>query len=179
MAPAWLPAIIRLDMHEGDWQRFIDAVYAVFNRDFIASQPRFRGKWVRCRRDPIYDGKEAGFWHCTSESSESIDETRRTPDLRRCERIGWVRAVIEHSDDAGIDVWVRDDGRKGRAVHIWFNEEFLVVLGERQKGRRYQLVTAYCTDREHTIRKKRREREAYKRLTPPDGGVGTPSTHGG
>lgn len=175
-APAWLPVLILLEAYGGDWRRFIDAVYAVFHRDFIALQPQYQGKWVRCRRDPIYDGKEAGFWHCTSEGP---DEADRAPDLRRCERIAWVRAVIENSVDALIDVWVRDDGRKGRAAHIWFNEEFLVVLGERQSGKRYQLVTAFCTDRPHKILKKRKERDAYKRLTPPSGGVGTPSTHGG
>ena len=158
-ASAWLPALILLSDHGGDWQRYIDAVYGVFNRDFLASQPRFQGRWVRCRRDPIIDGKEAGFWHCTSEGR---DEVSRTPDMRRCERIAWVRATIENSADSSIDVWVRDDGRRGHRTHIWFNEEYLVVLGERKAGSRYQLVTAFCTDREHTIRKKRKERDESK-----------------
>lgn len=157
--PAWLPALILLSDHGGDWQQYIDAVYAVFHRDFIASQPRFRGGWVRCRRDPIVDGKEAGFWHCTSEGT---DEVSRTPDMRRCERVGWARATIENSVDSSIDLWVRDDGRRGRRVHIWFNEEYLVVLGVRKAGSRYQLVTAFCTEREHTIRKKRQERDACR-----------------
>ena len=126
--PAWLPALILLSDHGGDWRRYVDAAYAIFHRDFIASQPAFQGGWVRCRRDPIVDGKEAGFWHCVSEGR---DEVARTPDLRRCERVAWVRATIENSSDSSIDVWVRDDGRRGRRVHIWFNEEYLVVLAER------------------------------------------------
>ncbi len=158
-SPEWLPALILLSDHSGEWQRYIDAVYAVFHRDLIASQPRFRGRWVHCRRDPIIDGKEAGFWHCTSEGK---DEVSRTPDLRRCERVAWIRATIENSNDATIDIWVRDDGRRGRRVHIWYNEEYLVVLGERKARSRYQLVTAFCTDRAHTIRKKRRERDGFK-----------------
>lgn len=171
--PSWLPALVE---NPGDWDEFVRRVYAVFRRDFVESQPRFRGGWVRCRRDPMHDGKEAGFWHCIS---EGCDEDLRTPDFRRCERIGWIRAVIEHWSASGVDAWIRDDGRKGRAVHLWWCEQFLVVLGERQGGCRYQLVTAYCTDRQHTIKKKRRERDSSKRLTPPEGGVGTPSTHGG
>ena len=159
LTPEWLPALILLSDHGGDWPRWIDAVYAVFRRDFITSQPRFQGGWVRCRRDPLVDGKEAGFWHCTSEGK---DELSRTPDLRRCERVAWLRATIENSKDSSIDLWVRDDGRRGRRVHIWFNEEYLVVLGERKAGSRYHLITAFCTDREHTIRKNRKERDACR-----------------
>ncbi len=155
----WLPSLIELDEYGGNWKQYIDGVYAVFHRDFIASQPKFRGGWVRCRRDPIADGKEAGFWHCISEGR---DEVSRTPDMRRCERVAWVRATIENSADSSIDIWIRDDGRRGRRVHIWFDEQYLVVLGERKAGSRYQLVTAFCTDREHTIRKKRKERDASR-----------------
>ena len=155
-SPDWLPALLTLDDHGGKWNRYLDAVYGVFYGDFIASQPTYNGSWVRCRRDPMTDGKEWGFWHCVSEGDS---EAHRLPDLRRCERIRWVRAVIESSAEPQIDTWIVDDRRRGKKVHIWFNEEYLVVLGERQKGRRYQLVTAFCTDREHTVRKKRKERD--------------------
>ncbi|MBN1589097.1 MAG: hypothetical protein JW888_06255 [Pirellulales bacterium] len=152
----WLPSLIRLEEHDGNWDKYVNAVFAIFYRDFIEAQPKFQGKWVRCRRDPIQDGKEAGFWHCVSEGP---DEDHRTPDLRRCERIGWVRKVIEHAHDADVDVWTQRKGRDQR-IHIWLRESYLVVLGER--GRYYQLITAFCTDREHTKRKKRQERDASR-----------------
>jgi hypothetical protein len=152
----WLPSLIRFEDYDGNWEKYINAVFAVFYRDFIETQPRFLGKWVRCRRDPIVDGKEAGFWHCVSEGP---DEEQRTPDLRRCERIGWLRPVIEHGNEAGVDVWRQRKGGDWR-VHVWYQESYLVVLGER--GRYYQLITAFCTDREHTRRKKRRERDAAR-----------------
>jgi hypothetical protein len=79
--------LVRLEDHGGDWQRYIDAVYAVFYGDFIASQPRFRGRPVVIGKQ-IIDGKERTFWHATSEGNI---EVQRTPDLRRCERIGWIR----------------------------------------------------------------------------------------
>ena len=152
----WLPSLIRLEDYDGNWDKYINAVFAIFYHDFIETQPRFAGKWIRCRRDPIQDGKEAGFWHCVSEGA---DENQRTPDLRRCERIAWVRKVIEHANDADVDVWMQRKGRDQR-IHIWYQETYLVVLGER--GRYYQLITAFCTDREHTKQKKRRERDASR-----------------
>ena len=160
--PVWLPQLIRLAEHGGNWAAFIDAVYQRFDNDFVASQPRFDGKWVRCRRDPIYDGKYAGFWHCVSEGS---DEDSRTPDLRRCERIGWVRPIIEHSGDPLVSVWDNQRGNDIRRL-FWFREEFLVVLAERTRARdgfQYlQLVTAYCTAAEHRRKKLREERDNWK-----------------
>jgi hypothetical protein len=152
----WLPSLIRLEDYGGDWKKYINAVFAIFYQDFIETQPTFQGKWVRCRRDPMYDGKEAGFWHCVSEGA---NEDQRTPDLRRCERIGWVRKVIEHANDAHVDVWVQRKGRDDR-IHIWYREAYLVVLGDR--GQLCQLITAFCTDREHTKRKKRQERDTSR-----------------
>jgi hypothetical protein len=152
----WLPSLVRREDYDGNWDKYINAVFAVFYRDFIETQPKFRGKWVRCRRDPMCDGKEAGFWHCVSEGP---DEERRTPDLRWCERIAWARPVIEHAGVEGVDIWVQRKGRD-RRVHIWYRECYLVVLGDH--GRYCQLVTAFCTDREHTKQKKRRERDAAR-----------------
>jgi len=53
-------------------------------------------------------------------------------------------------------------GRKRREwrTYLWLNEEYLVVLGERRNY--YQLITAFCTDRPHTIRKIRLERDAAR-----------------
>lgn len=156
MDPAWLPRLLRLDESGGDWTRFCESVYSIFARDFIGSQPQLEGRWVRCRRDPLYEGKEAGFWHCVQEGA---DEDSRSPDIRRCERIAWVRALIEHANDPQIQAWRAVRGTDNRRV-LWFREEFVVVLGERTSrgGREYfQLITAYCTDRQHTKQRLRNE----------------------
>jgi hypothetical protein len=159
--PNWLPKLLLLSESGGDWNKYCANVYDAFLSDFVASQPTFRGKWIRFRKDPICQNKEAGFWHCISEGR---DEQNRTPDIARCERIKWVRAVIENASDPRVEVWERRDGSECR-IHFWFDERYLVVLGER--GRIYQLITAFCTDRNHTIRNKQRERDRCKRLTPP------------
>jgi hypothetical protein len=155
----WLPELIKLENFNGDWNRYIDEVFSIFYRDFIENQPKFQNKWVRCRRDLI-KGKEASFWHCTSEGP---DENNRTPDIERCERIGWIKAVIEHSDSPKVDCWSR---RRGEIRWLlWFNEEFLIVLGERHRKRdgfKYmQLITVYCTEEKHRKDNLRKERDEF------------------
>jgi hypothetical protein len=156
----WLPALIRLDDFDGDWQRYIDEVFSVFYRDFIETQSKFHDKWVRCRRDLI-DGKEAAFWHCISEGP---DEDNRTPDLKKCERIGWLKAIIENSKDDKVDCW---SGTRGNEIRwlLWFNEEFLIVLAERHRRRdgfKYmQFITSYCTDEINRKEKLRKQRDEY------------------
>jgi hypothetical protein len=153
---------VRLQDYRGDWTLFCNATYAIFRRDFIQSRPRFRGLLVSCRRDPIEDGKEAGYWHCTS---EGVDEQSRTPAIRRCERIAWVRAILENEIRDDVDVW--QNSRRGeRRTLLWFREEYLIVLGLRA-GRLggdgyFQLLTAYDTPEEHRRRKLRLERDAYQ-----------------
>jgi len=158
----WLPSLLRLEDFDGDWERYINEVFSVFYRDFVSSQPKFQNRWVRCRRDLIR-GKEAGFWHCTSDGA---DEFNRIPDLRRCERIGWIRAVIEHYQEDKVDCWANDRRGEKRWL-LWLNEEFLVILAERTRKRdgfRYfQLITAYCTDEENRKAKLRKERDGYYR----------------
>ncbi len=158
--PDWLPNLLLLEDFDGNWQRYEDEVFAIFYRDFIENQPKFQNKWIRCRRDLI-KGKEASFWHCTSEGP---DENNRTPDIKRCERIGWIKAVIEHSDSTEIDCWtVR---RRGEIRWLlWFNEELLIVLGERHRKRdgfKYmQLITVYCTEEERRKANLRKERDEF------------------
>lgn len=144
---------------------WIDTAYAVFHKDFIASTPTLDGQRVACRRRPVCSGKEVGFWHCISEGSIELD---RTPDPDRCERIGWVRAVIENATDPLVDRW--ENERSGdRRLLLWYAEAFLVVLASRRTY--LQLVTSSPTDLEHRKRKLRRERDAWrelqKKLMPP------------
>jgi hypothetical protein len=152
-SPDWVPPLLLMADHGHDWNKYIAAVYAVFRADFVESQPQFNGRWVRHRRDPIYDGKEAGFWHCVSEGET---EDQRTPDIRRCERICWLRAIIQNSIDVRVDVWSTD--RRGDLRHyLWFDEDYLIALGDR--GRYFQLITAFRTNKSHTKQKLQAERD--------------------
>ena len=98
-------------------------------------------------------GKAFTFWHCVSEGAF---EPNRTPDLRRCERVPWIRPIVEHEQDATVEVWQHRKNRDER-LYLWLNEEYLVVLGIRHKH--FMLITAFPTDREHTRKKLRNERD--------------------
>jgi hypothetical protein len=157
-SPEWLPPLLRLGEYGGDWDRYLSALYKCFETDFVESRPRFRGRKLGLKRYPLSQGKEATFWHMISEGRS---EASRQPDLRRCERIRWPRAVIEHSEDAAVKVW--ETTRRGeRRICLWLEEqEYLVVLADR-KG--YLLPwTAYMVTRSHRKRKLQREFERWQR----------------
>jgi len=128
--PDWLPGLLLLDNYSGSWQRYEDEVYSRFYTDFIESRPTFRGLPVYVKRF-LEKGKERGFWHCIQEGPIERD---RTPDLRRCERIAWVRSIIEHANEPMIKKWSKKVRGKTRYL-IWFeNADYLVVLEKRRSA---------------------------------------------
>ena len=153
--PIWLPPKVSLSAFGGDWARYEDALYAIFCRDFKAETLYFRGCPLKLKRHPLSGGREATFWHFTTEGNV---ESQRRPDLQRCERIGWPRPIIERADDPSIKVW--ENERKGeRRACLWLEEEsYLVVLAVR--GSYVLPWTAYLVTREHQKRKLQKEFEA-------------------
>lgn len=136
-----LPDLIPLS---GDWNEYLNKVYAQFHADIVASQKRFRGKPVRARYNPATDGKGFSFWHVISEGSQ---EEERTPDLRRCERIAWIGWVLTQADNSDerikilVSVRTTRRGTTERTL-LWYEEaEYVVVLEERDVY--FHLVTAY------------------------------------
>lgn len=162
-APNWLPEALRYSDFNGKWDKFLVAIYNIFENDFKHSTPDYNGYPV-IHDNRIEDRKEAAFWHIIS----SIDSktSQRLPDLRRCERIPWCKPVIENNSDPKISTWENKRKRETR-LSLWLEElDYLIVL--KQLSRVMVLVTAYCTDREHTRRKLRKERAEYlERQKPP------------
>lgn len=156
--PSWLPALVLFEEFGGDWQRYVDALYAFFKRDFIETRPTYEGKRVGLKRHPLSQGKEATFWHLISEGSVESD---RLPDIRRCERIRWPRPIMEHSCESVVKVWKNDRGGETR-ICLWLeSQEYLLVLAERKD---YILPwTAYTVDKPHRKLKLQKEFEEYWR----------------
>ncbi|ORJ59855.1 hypothetical protein [Geothermobacter hydrogeniphilus] len=163
-ATDWLPPLVLFRDYDGDWDRYLNALYGWFKQDFIDSKPVFQGKRLGLKRHPLTHGKEATFWHMISEGK---DEASRTPDFRRCERIRWPRPVIEHNEAPKVKWWVSVKRNENR-IHIWLeDEDYIVVLADR-KG--FLLPwTAFLITREHTRRKLRKEYEAYWKNRPQKG----------
>ncbi|MDD4874621.1 MAG: hypothetical protein PHE15_06595 [Dehalococcoidales bacterium] len=153
----WLPAFVLLEQYEGDWERYIEAVYQYFKTDFIDSKPQFEDRRVGLKRYPLYQQKESAFWHCTSEGEE---EQERIPDIRRCERIRWPRPIIEHSNDKAVRCWHNKRGAEKRILLWFYKKDYLVVLADRDT---YVILwTAYPVIYQHAREKLMKEYEEYK-----------------
>jgi hypothetical protein len=150
------PDLLLFDAFGGDWTAYENELHRIFMEEIARGGIRFREWPVNCRRIPEAGGRWASFWHLVQEGPIEDD---RLPDLRRCERIRWVRWVIENAaTHPEIDEW---EEIRGSAVDtlLWYREEYLVVLAKRRDY--WLLKTAYCTTQSGRIAKKRRERDAF------------------
>lgn len=183
-AEAWLPPLVTLDQHGGDWPTYLTAIYALFTRDFLASKPRFPGKRMGLKRLPIRDGKEATFWHLVSEGKV---EEERLPDLRRCERIGWPRPMIDEltafrRGGARVHCWVQPRPGVRRIVIAAQDFSYVVILDDR--GDFVLPWTAFYVHHTHQRDRFRREwasAQTHQKAgaAPWEDGPVTPATPGG
>jgi hypothetical protein len=137
----WLPALVELKSYGGAWDRYLEALYQYFRDDFIESKPDFPERRWAVKRHPVADGKEATFWHITSDGKT---EGERTPDLRRCERIRWPRPLIEAFGTGAVHTWKNKRGRSDRVLISTLDYSYVVVLEDRG--------TSSCSGR-HTLSK--------------------------
>lgn len=160
--PDWLEPLARLEDFEGDAAKYLDHIFSLFKRDFITTTPTFKGKKV------FYDknddgGKPAAFVHITTEENRSTKQ--RELSLRRCERIGWIKAMIEHHTDPAILFWEKEQKTtKRRAVRTYIfleKEDFLVVLQEIKHG--HYMITAIYVDNPNQKRKHLKAHQAYNK----------------
>lgn len=151
-----LPDLMLLEHHGGDWNAYLDAIYAAYMQDIVHDRPQFRGLRVAHRRVPESQGKGAGFWHVISHGKTEDD---RIIDIRRCERIRWIRHLIDNEgNDQDITSWENERGRESNVL-LWLQEEYLVILGRRSDH--YLLRTAYHTVHAHRVEALRKERDAW------------------
>lgn len=151
-----LPNLIELDEFNGDFFKYLEAVYECFKRDFIINSPIFRGVRLRLKKYPLFQEKEATFWHMTSKGE---DEANREPDLRRMERISWPAAMINKSEHPYLKVWENTRANKTNILIFHEEENYLVVL---RKAKDYILPwTAYLIEYKSRKEKLLKEYEVY------------------
>ncbi|HET7228545.1 MAG TPA: hypothetical protein VFJ16_00950 [Longimicrobium sp.] len=158
----WLPALVELSSAGGDWNGYVDVLYNHFCNDFIRSKPAYPGKRWAMKRYPLLRGKEATFWHIVTEGEV---EDERLPNLRRCERIRWPRAMIDACQTGKVRCWRQKRGREVRTAMAPESFEYLVILAER--GDSVLLWTAFPVEHSHQRRKLQRECEHYERTGQP------------
>jgi hypothetical protein len=163
---SWLPKLITLEDSNGSWEEYLEAIYAVFRTDFVDSRPLFLGNSIGLRKyenggTTLPQGKEATFWHFISEGET---EENRIPDFRRCERIGWVRAILDRLTTAPKELMLWKQMRHGKTNYAIALPDFsyIIFLGERggAGGKTYFLpLTAYPVEKEW---KRKRYEEEWK-----------------
>ncbi len=147
--PALLP-------FEGDWEAYEAQLYAIFMEEIAQGGLAFRGDRVSCRRLPETEGKWAAFWHLIQQGKVEDD---RLPDLRRCERLRWVKYVIESwNTDGDIQWWENKRGSETNIL-LWYREEYLVIITRRNGY--WLLKSAYETSQSHRVRTLRSERDRF------------------
>ena len=158
------PDLLLFDDFGGNWGAYEHELHRIFMGEIARAGLEFRGLRVGCRRIPETASRWASFWHLIQ---EGYVEDERTPDLRRCERLRWVRWVIENATShPEIDEW--QNSRKNEInTLLWYREEYLVVLAQRQGY--WLLKTAYCTDQTLRVGQLRRERDEFERTLGRDG----------
>lgn len=137
-----MPDIVQLSDYNGQWDRYILAIYAIFEKNMINERPMFLGNPVTLNTEPIFDGKIRSFWHVISEGKGG--DENRLPDLRRCESISWIKPLIQEDNTCvHHKVWAKyHDKTKKDRWYIWCDElDYVVILEDR--GSVFRLITAF------------------------------------
>ncbi|HEY1349409.1 MAG TPA: hypothetical protein VGF67_07290 [Ktedonobacteraceae bacterium] len=150
----WLPPLVLMGDFQGDWKRYLQAVYQYFCEDFVVSRPCFENKRFGLKKHPVIEGKEATFWHIISAGEK---ENERLPDLRRCERIRWPGAIIKAINSGYVKSWKSSRKGEERIAIALQDFSYIVILADR--GDYVLLWTAFCVELEHRRKKLRREYE--------------------
>lgn len=157
-----LPERIYLDEYGGNYQRYIDAIYDVFKRDFIKSKPKFGSHFLNLKFNPLFQERAYTFYHMTHKGEI---EQERIPDLRRCECLSWAKPCIENVENWNLKFWRQSRIRSNNRVCIWLeseiiNDNYFIVLEVRET---YVLLwTAFVATYSNEIRKKQKEYEVWK-----------------
>ena len=156
--PDWLPEKANVD----PWTNSTyDILYEIFCRDIRDYDLCYNGHDVWIFPD-TEDGKEIIFWHLTARKvkprkvprrkrkfypeGQTDTETERLPDLRRCERLPWVKPLIEHTSVPEVIAWDYEEGDRTIKTYIWIKDyDFVVIMKKYPDGKR-RLITSFYVD---------------------------------
>jgi hypothetical protein len=159
--PNWLPPMAQVNPWTPDKYEML---YAIFCRDIRDSNLQYRGCRVWIYRK-LEDGKEEIFWHLTSREVKPTPIPRRqrhffpagqthltqqrTTDPKRCERLPWIKPLIQHPTDPEVLAWDYLEGDGSVKTYVWLKaENFVVIMKKLPDGQR-RLVTSFYVDEEY------------------------------
>lgn len=168
-----LPEIIECE-NLAEWNEYLNGLYeAVFKPQFVKTKPIFKGWSVLSRREPLDGEWEHGFTHMTHVNllHTSNDPNDRVPDLRRSERLNWVKPIIEHyecsiENDCGKILYWEEMFRGRIRCNLLFEEERFQIVLEKVKTV-YFLITSFYIEKDWELSKRKKKYETYiKQKTP-------------
>lgn len=160
-----LPQMITLELFKGNYDLYDSYLYnEVFLKELYNFKMIFRGKVVELKSYPLFEEKEESYFHLTCKIYEKNSVTRK-PDLRRSERLSWLKPSIEtdHNNTCKQSCFLmyeRPYKKYNRICLLNPADRYFIVLEER-KGY-YLLITAYYIEYDNTLRKKLKEYSKYK-----------------
>lgn len=122
-----LPNLIDFNDYR-DFDLYTNYVYEIFHTDFVVNKPIFRGVRLGLKKYPLFQEKEYTFYHFTHAGDI---ENERIPDMRRMERIGYPKPIIDNSENSDVKVWRNKRNNKERILILHERENYLVVLEDR------------------------------------------------
>jgi len=151
--PEWLPELFSVNPWQHDTY---EKLYQIFERDLKTTQPVYEGKAVWFFPE-MEDGKEKIFWHLTSRDDKEAGD--RLPDLRRSERLPWVRPMLDQPEMPEVLAWDHAEGDGTVKTYVWLeNYDFVVIMKKYPDGRR-RLVTSFWLEYGNAKRKLRKKYE--------------------
>jgi len=145
--PSWLPPMAIVNPWTSET---FDMLYRIFEQDFKLTQLTYEGCTVWFFPDTD-QGKEVIFWHLTHREDKQTG--RRLPDLRRSEKLPWIRKMIENPDKPEVLAWDYLESDRTTKTYVWLEDhDFLIIMKKYRDGRR-RLITSYHVEYPHKRRK--------------------------
>lgn len=172
MARIQFPDLIEFNFYGGSYDAYEAALLDVYERDLWKGKLKFRGLDVKPRVHKQFElnGKKLD-WTFAHFTSKGDIESEREFDLRRCERIGYIKPIVDNCHLPCVKVWEnsRENNKKQleTSVVLWCEEVNVKIVLQRicsKQGTYYYIIkTFYLVNDPHRIKKENREYEEYVR----------------
>lgn len=150
--------IIGVEDIEAD--EIFDYLYeSYFVEDFIEQKTYLNGNiYINPESYKKADEKELAFWHLTTrekkytkkEGKRFITYKERLLDVRRADRLEWVKKIIENHSLADIKCFYRKETTEKKPIrlYLWLHEKDFVVILQKLGASSSFLVTSFYIDHE-------------------------------
>lgn len=165
------PDLIELNDYNGNYDDYENALLEVYERDLWNSGLTFNGLNVvpRVHKRFELNGKSLDWTFVHFTSRGEIEEDRDL-DLRRCERIGWVKPIIENASSDSVKIFENERRNKNnkpiKSVVLWCEQANTKVVITKLKGKKseyYIITTFYLVNKQTKIDSLNKEYKEYVR----------------